>query len=103
MSDDIHWSELRSAKDAMNTTTEIREIVRNGPILVSPAEASKQQRIEQLEAWVAQAISKPSMPRELRLQGMDLVEARSPNVRQAVERICPSQSREMGRELEIER
>ena len=87
MSDDMHWSELRPGKDTA----------------LQAGYDAKQQRIDQLEAWVAEAISRPSMPRELRLQGLDLVEARQPGVRQFVERICPSQSRDMGRELEIER
>jgi hypothetical protein len=60
-------------------------------------------RIEQLESWVSEAISKPAMPRELRLEGLELVQDRSPTARQAVERICPSMSRSQGRELEISR
>jgi hypothetical protein len=64
---------------------------------------AQQLRIEELEAWVEQAISRPSMSRELRLQGLDLVEGRSPNTRLAVERICPSQSRGLEQTLEIER
>jgi hypothetical protein len=60
-------------------------------------------RIERLEAWVSEAISKPSMPRELRLEGLELVGAERPDVRQSVERICPSQGRDLGRELSIER
>lgn len=79
MSDDIHFSEFNSVVDA------------------------KQQRIDRLEAWVAEAISKPSMPRELLLQGMDLIEAQRPDVRQSVERICPSRAQRLERSLEIER
>jgi erythromycin esterase-like protein len=62
-------------------------------------------RIEQLESWVAEAITRPSMSRERRLQGLDILEAQSlnPSVRQAVERICPRQAQSMERSLEIER
>ena len=56
-------------------------------------------RIEQLESWVIDAISKPAMPRELRMEGLELVQDKSPTARQAVERICPSISRSQGREL----
>jgi hypothetical protein len=60
-------------------------------------------RIERLESWVSEAISRPSMPRELRMEGLELVGAERPDVRQSVERICPSLGHEMGRQLEIER
>jgi hypothetical protein len=60
-------------------------------------------RIQQLESWVSEVISRPSMSRELRMEGLELVEVQRPDVRQSVERICPSRGREMGRELEIER
>jgi hypothetical protein len=60
-------------------------------------------QIQRLESWVAEVIARPAMSRELRMEGLELVEAQHPDVRQSVERICPSQSREMGRELEIER
>jgi hypothetical protein len=63
---------------------------------------AQQLRIEQLESWVAEAISRPSMPRELRLQGLELVDARSATIRQAVERICP-RVQGLERTLEIER
>jgi hypothetical protein len=64
---------------------------------------AKQQRIERLEAWVAEAISKPSMPRELRMEGLDLVGAERPDIRQSVERICPSRDMSQGMSLELER
>jgi hypothetical protein len=60
-------------------------------------------RLQQLESWVIEAISKPAMPRELRMEGLELVQDISPTARQAVERICPSMSRAQGRELLIER
>jgi hypothetical protein len=60
-------------------------------------------RVQQLESWVIEVISKPAMPRELRMEGLELVQDISPTARQAVERICPSLSRSQGRELEIER
>jgi hypothetical protein len=60
-------------------------------------------RIDRLEAWVAEAISKPSMPRSLRMEGLELVGAERPDVRAAVERICPSRSQGLERQLEIER
>jgi hypothetical protein len=65
--------------------------------------AAQQQQIERLESWVMEAISRPSMPRELRLEGLGLVEDRSPTARQAVERICPRMGLEQGLELAIER
>jgi hypothetical protein len=64
---------------------------------------AQQLRIDALESWVAEAIAKPSMTREMRLQGLELVEAQRPYVKQSVERICPSRSLEQGRFLEIER
>ena len=60
-------------------------------------------RIERLESWVAEAISKPSMSREMRLQGLDLVDALGPNLRQSVERICPTRVQGLELNLEIER
>jgi hypothetical protein len=60
-------------------------------------------RIQQLESWVIEAISKPAMPRELRMEGLEMVQDISPTARQAVERICPSINRSQGRELEIQR
>jgi hypothetical protein len=60
-------------------------------------------RVQQLESWVIEAISKPSMPRAMRMEGLELVRDISPTARQAVERICPSRNQEMGRELSIER
>jgi hypothetical protein len=64
---------------------------------------AKSLRIQQLESWIELAISRPAMPRELRMEGLELVQDQSPMARQAVERICPSISREHGRELSIER
>ena len=64
---------------------------------------AQQLRIEQLEAWIEQAITRPSMSRELRLQGLELIEARSPDIRLAVERICPQRSQGLGQSLELER
>jgi hypothetical protein len=60
-------------------------------------------RIAQLESWVAEVISRPWMPRELRMEGLELVGAQRPDVRQAVERICPTQTLEQGMEQSIER
>ena len=73
--------------------------------------AALEQRIEQLESWIEQVITRPAMPRELRLQGLQLVESKwmeevqdkSADIRKAVERICPEQGRELGHTLEIER
>jgi len=64
---------------------------------------AQQLRIEQLESWIEQSITRPSMSRELRLQGLELIEARSPEVRLAVERICPQRTQWLGQTLEIER
>jgi hypothetical protein len=64
---------------------------------------AQQLRIEQLEGWIQQSITRPSMSRELRLQGLELIEARSPEIRLAVERICPSRSHGLEQTLEIER
>jgi len=50
---------------------------------------SQQDRIQQLESWIAEVISKPALSRELRLQGLELVEGLSADIRPAVERICP--------------
>jgi hypothetical protein len=75
---------------------------RNDETLEAAYDAQKL-RIERLESWVAEAISKPSMPRELRLEGLELVGAERPDVRQSVERICPSKSQGLERSLEIER
>jgi hypothetical protein len=41
-------------------------------------------RVQQLESWVIEAISKPAMPRELRIEGLGLVQDISPTARQAV-------------------
>jgi hypothetical protein len=65
--------------------------------------SAKDLRIQQMESWIVEAISKPAMPRELRMEGLEMVQDISPTARQAVERICPSLSRSQGRELEIER
>jgi hypothetical protein len=65
--------------------------------------SAKDLRIQQMESWIIEAISKPSMPRELRMEGLEMVQDISPTARQAVERICPSLSRSQGRELSIER
>jgi hypothetical protein len=64
---------------------------------------AQRDRIEALENWIEAVISKPSMSREMRMEGLGLVEGRSPNTRLAVERICPSQSRGLEQSLEIER
>jgi hypothetical protein len=65
--------------------------------------SEKDLRLQQMESWIIEAISKPAMPRELRLEGLEMVQDISPTARQAVERICPSMSRSQGRELQIER
>lgn len=68
-----------------------------------------QARIEQLEAWVSEVISRPSMSRETRWQGLEMLEnakTLSPKVRKAVERICPLKptiTREWNLEQTIER
>jgi hypothetical protein len=64
-----------------------------------------ERRIEALQSWITAAISQPAMSREHRLQGLEIIEERSPSqfLRIAVERICPSQSVEQGQELEIQR
>jgi hypothetical protein len=64
---------------------------------------SQQERIEQLESWIQEAITRPSMSRELRLEGLELVEARSQDIRLAVERICPTRSQGQSLEQTIER
>lgn len=74
------------------------------------------ERIEKLESFIQELITKPSMSREMRTQGLELVEQGyrlqnptanvlnpCPNVREAVERICPPRSQELGLELSIER
>jgi hypothetical protein len=83
-------------------TTENENTQMNDALLVSRY-YSQQERIEQLESWIQEAITRPSMSRELRLEGLELVEARSPDIRLAVERICPSRSQGLGQTLEIER
>jgi hypothetical protein len=65
--------------------------------------SAKDLRIQQMESWIVEAISRPAMPRELRMEGLEMVQDISPTARQAVERICPSLSRSQGRELSIER
>jgi hypothetical protein len=62
-------------------------------------------RIQQLENWIASVITRPSMSRDLRLQGLEIVESKSldPSVREAVERICPRKTQGLERTLEIER
>lgn len=62
-----------------------------------------QARIEQLEAWVSEVIARPSMSRDARWKGLDLLEesrAINPKVRKSVERICPRRFIEHGLELE---
>jgi hypothetical protein len=71
--------------------------------LLRAGNSAQHLRIQQLESWVIEAISKPAMPRELRIEGLEMVQDISPTARQAVERICPSMSRSQGRELEIQR
>jgi hypothetical protein len=132
MSDDISFSEYRSVvgsnalkdsyatgreermRDMAQTTSKIISVDRTytnreqkqsqmNDALLQAGYDAKQQRIDRLESWVAEAISKPSMPRELRMEGLELVGAERPDIRQSVERICPSRGHEMGRELSIER
>jgi hypothetical protein len=62
-----------------------------------------QARLEQLEAWVSEVISRPSMSREMRWRGLEMLEearAINPEVRKSVERICPKRLIEHGLELE---
>jgi hypothetical protein len=59
-------------------------------------------RIAQLESWVAEVISRPWMPTELRMEGLELVGAERPDLRQAVERICPRRTVEHGLEQSLE-
>jgi len=91
-------------KDILATTETERsgEKQMNNELLRAGYDA-QQLRIEQLEAWIEQVVARPSMSRELRLQGLELVEARSPEIRLAVERICPSRSQGLEQTLEIER
>jgi hypothetical protein len=86
---------------AENTTNE-KEKQMDNSFLRAGYEA-QQLRIDQLEAYVAEVISKPSMSREMRMEGLSMVEDRSPMARQAVERICPPRGLEQGLELAIER
>ena len=65
--------------------------------------SAQETRIERLEAWILEVITKPYMPRELRMEGLELMSPASQEVHQAVERVCPTQSREMGMEQSIER
>lgn len=64
--------------------------------------SAQENRIERLEAWILEVISKPYMPRELRLEGMEIMNPVSAEVKKSVERICPTQSLEMGREQSID-
>jgi hypothetical protein len=61
---------------------------------------SQQDRIQQLESWIAEVISKPALSREMRWQGLELVEGLSPDIRLAVERICPTRSQDLTHTLE---
>jgi hypothetical protein len=92
-------------KDILATTETERsgENTQMNDVLLKAGYDVQQLRIEQLEAWIEQSITRPSMSRELRLEGLELVEARSPDIRLAVERICPSRSQGLGQTLEIER
>lgn len=67
--------------------------------------AIAQRRIAQLETWITEAIIKPSMSREMRLEGLEIVEAMNPSqsARLAVERICPTRTQGLEHTLEIER
>jgi hypothetical protein len=82
--------------------TQERNTNMNDELLRAGYEA-QQARIEELESWIEQAVTRPSMPRELRLQGLELVEAKSPDIRRAVERICPTRVQGLEHSLEIER
>lgn len=54
--------------------------------------SAQETRIERLEAWILEVITKPSMSRQHRLEGLDLLSPVDHRVRQSVERICtPSQ------------
>jgi hypothetical protein len=71
--------------------------------LLRAGNSAKDLRMQQMESWIIEAISKPAMPRELRMEGLEMVQDISPMKLKAVEKICPSLSRSHGRELEIER
>lgn len=66
--------------------------------------SAQENRIERLEAWILEVITKPYMPRELRLEGLELMAPASLEVHQAVERVCPrSQTQGISLEQSIER
>jgi hypothetical protein len=81
----------------------MNEHAENG--LLAAQVSAQETRIERLEAWILEVITKPSMPRELRLEGLDLMAPASREVHQAVERVCPTQnqSQQMEREQSIQR
>jgi hypothetical protein len=85
-------AEFRAAVEAVATIeTERRNHGENTQMnneLLRAGYDAQQLRIEQLEAWIEQVVARPSMSRELRLDGLELVEARSPDIRLAVERIA---------------
>jgi hypothetical protein len=102
--DNVSVISLETAK-AENTNTENGGENTMDDALLKAGYAAQQKRIEQLESWVIEAIGRPSMPRDLRLQGLEIIEERgvSPEVSQAVERICPTRTQGLERSLEIER
>jgi len=93
--DILATTETERSNDGENTQM-------NNELLRAGYDAQKL-RIDQLEAWIEQVVTRPSMPRELRMHGLELVEARSPDIRLAVERICPQRSQGLGQSLELER
>jgi hypothetical protein len=79
---------------------------------------SKQEDIQKLREWIEEAVSQPSMSRSLRLKGVELLSASMTaeggyystltdpvprNVREGVERICPTHSQSYQRNQEAER
>ena len=92
--------DARQREEIENERSNDGETQMNNELLRAGYDA-QQLRIEQLEAWIEQSITRPSMSRELRLEGLEVVEARSPEVRLAVERICPQRTQGLGQTLEI--
>jgi hypothetical protein len=100
----FHSSELAKVnREQKSETRKVDNMQTLDNSVQGTALSAKDLRIQQMESWIVEAISRPAMPRELRMEGLEMVQDISPTARQAVERICPSMSRSQGRELEIER
>jgi hypothetical protein len=98
----LEQKQQRQEQKSENTTTQDNMQSMDNAFLRAGYDAQSL-RVQQLESWIIEAISKPAMPRELRMEGLEMVQDISPTARLAVERICPSMSRSQGRELEISR